>query len=64
MRCIVHDLQGRIVRTLLDGTLEAGEHAIAFDGRGEDGRRVRPGLYLVRCIGPGLDRTRTLVMLQ
>lgn len=43
----VYDLAGRRVRTLLDATLTAGPHAVAWDARDEHGTRVAPGLYLV-----------------
>jgi hypothetical protein len=49
----VFDVQGRVIRTLVDGPREPGEHAVAWDGRDEDGRRASPGLYLVRLRAGG-----------
>jgi len=45
VRLAVCDIAGRRVRTLLDGTRPAGEQVIPWDGRGDDGVRVRPGAY-------------------
>ncbi len=46
----VHDLRGRPVRRLLEGSaLPAGEHIVRWDGRGDHGRPVAGGLYLARA---------------
>lgn len=47
-RVTVHDLQGRLVATLGEGTRPAGRHALAWDGRDAAGRETGAGLYLVR----------------
>lgn len=52
VRLAIHDVTGRLVRTLADGVLPAGAHSLAWDGRDEAGERVPPGLYLAR-LGTG-----------
>lgn len=47
-KLVVHDLSGRVVRTLLDGDVPAGETQAAWDGRDASGRDVAPGVYLAR----------------
>jgi len=44
----VHDAAGRLVRTLHQGALAAGEQRLAWDGRGRSGERMAAGTYLVR----------------
>lgn len=44
----VYDLGGRLVRTLLDGRQDAGEHAVRWDGRNDDGGQAASGMYLYR----------------
>jgi hypothetical protein len=44
-RIRLFDVRGRMVRGLLDRTLEAGEHAIPFDGRDGLGRSLASGVY-------------------
>lgn len=44
----VFDLGGRLVRTLVDASLAAGEHSVRWDGRGRDGRAAVSGVYLYR----------------
>jgi len=45
----LYDLRGRTVRTLVDDAAAApGAHDVAFDGRGDDGRPLRPGVYFLQ----------------
>ena len=48
VRLTIHDVTGRSVRTLLDGTVGPGAHALAWDGRDAAGRRVASGIWFVR----------------
>ncbi|MHB8080192.1 MAG: FlgD immunoglobulin-like domain containing protein [Candidatus Krumholzibacteriia bacterium] len=48
VRLTVHDLRGRLVRTLRDGTLPAGRHTVRWDGRDAGGRDAASGTYLLR----------------
>jgi hypothetical protein len=60
----VFDLEGTLVRTLLDGTQAAGPGSVAWDGRNESGRDVPAGVYFYRLSGPGVDVNRRIVKLQ
>lgn len=42
------DLSGRRLRTLFHGPLSSGPTRLSWDGRDEDGRELRAGLYLLR----------------
>jgi carboxypeptidase T len=59
----VHDVQGRRVRTLAGGPRAAGRYVMAWDLRDDGGRRVAPGLYLVRLSGDAGVRTSRVVAL-
>lgn len=48
VRLALFDSAGRRVRSLVDGTLQAGLHRIPWDGRGEAGAPVGAGVYFVR----------------
>jgi hypothetical protein len=52
------------VRTLADGERAAGEHRLSWDGAGDDGRAVAPGLYFARLATPGAESVRRLVRLR
>jgi hypothetical protein len=45
----VYDLAGRLVRTLADGLQSPGRHNIAWDGRNEQGIRMRDGMYFIHA---------------
>ncbi|MFO7949222.1 MAG: FlgD immunoglobulin-like domain containing protein [Candidatus Fermentibacteraceae bacterium] len=44
----VYSLDGRLVRTLASGNMEAGDHMLTWDGRSEAGTSLGSGTYLVR----------------
>lgn len=59
----VYDPAGRRVRTLVDASLPAGEHAAAWDGRDESGRAAPAGFYFARLESAGASRTLRFVRL-
>jgi hypothetical protein len=61
VRLEILDLQGRVVRTLADGTRPAGRHTAEWDGRDRNGAPVAEGLYFARIAGPGVNGTLRLV---
>lgn len=59
----LHGLDGRRVRRLANGPRPAGLHSLHWDGRGEDGRKVAPGVYFARLSTvSGVDATRIVVL--
>lgn len=49
----IYDVQGKSVRTLTDGPLEAGEHALEWDGRDASGQPAAPGMYFLAADAGG-----------
>jgi hypothetical protein len=61
----VFDASGRLVRALEAGRWRpAGEHALTWDGRGDDDRRVAPGVYFLRFESGDARETRRLVLVR
>jgi len=60
----VVDLQGRHVRTLVDGERPAGSYRAAWDGRDGDGRSVAAGVYFYRLRAAGEQASRKVAMLH
>jgi subtilisin family serine protease len=58
----IYDVAGRLVRRLGDGPLAPGEHALAWDGRDDQGRAVAAGVYLIRIAVPGGTATHKLLL--
>ncbi len=60
----VYDLAGRLVHRLARGPAPPGRHTLAWDGRDEQGGRVRPGVYFAVARWPGFEVTRRIVRLR
>lgn len=60
----VFDARGRLVQTLLTTYLEAGLHALAWEGRDEAGRAVGSGIYWVRLSTAAERSSRKVVWLR
>ncbi len=60
----VHDLTGRPVRRLLAGWTDAGDHAIVWDGRNENGEPVASGVYFYRMETHGRLEAKKMVLLR
>lgn len=60
----VYDIAGRLVRTLAQGPMNAGDYALHWDGRDERGDDVTAGIYFYRLEGTGIDETRKMVLLR
>jgi hypothetical protein len=41
----VYNVNGRLVRTLVDGVVEPGRHVVAWDGSSDAGESVGSGVY-------------------
>jgi hypothetical protein len=62
VRLAVYDAGGRQVRTLHDGPMAAGAHAVPFDLRDDAGRALPPGLYLARFEAEGRSFVRRVAI--
>jgi subtilisin family serine protease len=61
---VVLNVRGQRVRSLAAGTFGAGPHTVGWDGRGEDGRPLASGVYLVLLRTGGRVYTRKALLLQ
>lgn len=64
VRLDLYDLSGRLVRTLLEQSVEPGWKEVRWDGRGVDGTRVAAGNYLCRLQGLGHDESVQLTRVE
>ena len=60
----VFDLQGRRIRTLVEGAQPAGRHAASWDGRDSGGRRAAAGVYFIRMKSDTLRETKKITLLR
>jgi len=64
VRLDVYDASGRLVARLAEGSREAGEHAVRWNGRDLSGRRAAPGVYFARLAEGASVSTRKLVVVR
>ncbi|GAB4374735.1 MAG: hypothetical protein Kow0042_19570 [Calditrichia bacterium] len=60
----VYDIQGRVVKTLLDAKMGSGQHRCHWDGRNERGERAGSGVYFYQLIGQGRRLSGKMVLLR
>jgi flagellar hook assembly protein FlgD len=64
VRLAIYDVQGRLVRELVRGSVPTGEIAVRWDGRQRDGRLAASGTYFVRYEVAGQVLSGKVVMLR
>jgi hypothetical protein len=55
----VYDIGGRLVHTLREGRLEAGEHSVEFDGRA-----LPSGIYFARMVAGEFVKVQKMILLK
>ena len=58
----IYDLRGSLVSTLVNGPVEAGDHAVAWNGRDDRGSGVASGVYFARIDSKHGVLTRKMVL--
>jgi len=64
VRLSIHDLAGRLVKTLVHESKAAGSHEVMWDGRNNNGGRVSSGVYLYRIEAGSFAETRRMVLVK
>lgn len=60
----VFDLLGQRVRTLVDGEVIPGDQATTWDGRADTGVEVPSGVYIVRIVAAGTERSIRVLLVR
>ncbi len=60
----IYDVAGRLVRTLVNETKEAGAYSAVWDGRNEGGAAVASGIYFYKMDAGSFSATKKLVLLR
>lgn len=60
----VHDLTGRLVRTLANGEVQAGVHQVRWNGVNETGQTAASGVYLIKFSTPDYTQVQRAVLLK
>jgi hypothetical protein len=60
----IYDVQGKLVRTLVQGLQAAGRHEVTWQGRDDRGGAVASGLYFYRLTTDAGDLVRKMTLLK
>ncbi len=60
----IYDVNGRLVRTLVNGELPPGQKTVEWDGLNGAGIPAATGMYFYRLTAPGFERTRKMMLLK
>ncbi len=64
VRLVVLDVKGRIVKTLVDGSRDAGWYSVRWNGTDEHGRMVASGLYFYQMSATNYEARKKLLLLK
>jgi len=60
----LYDVQGRLIRDLVNGVKQAGPNQVNWDGRDSSGRSVASGTYFARLESGGLTSVKSMVLVR
>jgi hypothetical protein len=60
----VYNLQGQIVRNLMNQSLASGEHKVVWDGRDAAGKVVTTGTYIYKLKANGYEETKQMELIK
>jgi hypothetical protein len=60
----IYDAAGRLVRTLMNETKDAGHYTIDWNGFSDDGRQVASGVYFYKLTAGIFRETRKMILLR
>ncbi len=64
VRLTIYDMTGRLVYTLVEGYIEAGEHTVVWDGGDGRGRRLAQGVYFYKIQSGNQTENRKIILIQ
>jgi hypothetical protein len=63
-RIVAYDVNGRVVRTLFDGMMDAGVRPVPWDGRNDRGEGVAGGVYFIRLESLNQSSVRRMAVVK
>jgi hypothetical protein len=64
VRLAIYNINGALVRTLVNETRAAGAYDVAWDGRDQTGKQVASGVYFYRLVAGDFRSTKKMVLLK
>ena len=60
----VYNLSGQKIRSLVSGSLSAGDHAAVWNGKDENGNSVASGVYIVKLTMGGITAAQRMTFVK
>ncbi|HOH47449.1 MAG TPA: FlgD immunoglobulin-like domain containing protein, partial [Candidatus Cloacimonadota bacterium] len=60
----IYNLRGQLVRTLVNGSYQSGNHTVVWNGRDNNGNSVSSGVYMYRMESPGYNKTMRMMLVK
>jgi len=60
----IYNIQGQVVRTLVDADRDAGDYRVVWNGRDDAGNEVATGIYLYRITAGNFTSTKKMILLK
>jgi hypothetical protein len=60
----VYDVNGSLIRTLVNGFQKAGEHQITWNGKDSNGQSLSSGIYFCRVVHGTLSASNALILVR
>ena len=64
MKLKIFNLQGQLVRELVNESQKAGEHSVRWDGHSENGNEVTSGVYIYSIESDQKIQTKKMLYLR
>ena len=64
VKLVIYNVLGERVRTLINGSLDAGSHSITWDGKNETGSVVASGIYFYKLNAGDQVMTKKMNLLK
>jgi len=60
----IYNSLGQLVKTLISGNLEAGDHSYVWDGTNQYGTKVSSGIYLYKIIADNYVQSKKMILMK
>ena len=64
VRITIYNIQGQIVKTVVDNELPAGEYEASWDGKDKSGNKVANGIYLYKMETKKINLLKKMFLFQ
>jgi hypothetical protein len=60
----VYNIKGQLVKTLVNQDQATGHYKLVFNAKDDRGRSISSGVYMLRMVAPGYQKTSKMILMQ